>query len=49
MQQVIIIMQEKSLTRPCMPITTCIIFFIQGQVLVYLGELEATERKYKEY
>ena len=49
MQQAIIIMQEKSLTRPSMPIATCILFFIQGQVLVYLGELEATERKYKEY
>jgi hypothetical protein len=49
MQQVIIIMQEKSLIRPRMSITSCILFFIQGQVLVYLGELEATERKYKEY
>lgn len=42
-------MQEKGITRPCMSITTCIIYFIQAQVLVYLGELEATERKYKQY
>lgn len=42
-------MQEKSITGPCMSITTCIIYFTQAQVLVYLGELEATERKYKQY
>ena len=47
MRQTLIIMQEKGRTRSSMPITTRIIYSIQGQVLVYLGELEATERKYK--
>ncbi len=43
------IMQEKSLAGPGLPIATRILHLIKAQVLVYLGELEATERKYKEY